>query len=1031
VSDGVTREELSLDSLVAELADDFLNRRARGECPNIEDYVARYPDFGSVLREVLSALQLCDLVSGPGQRVDDTGLEPPGCLGDFRIVREVGRGGMGVVYEARQLSLDRRVALKVLPFAAALDPRHLQRFKTETRAAARLHHTNIVPIFGVGCERGVHFYAMQFIDGRTLTEVIGDFARNCDAALEGPVPDRPSSGAGSATRNTRQLDGRTVERTPRGREFFRLAARLGVQAADALEHAHQEGIVHRDIKPANLLVDGKGNLWVTDFGLARLRSDAALTMTGDIVGTLRYMSPEQALGSSAAVDHRTDIYSLGATLYELLTGQPVFGSGDRQELLRQIATDDPRSPRLLNRSVPPELEVIVLKALEKEIGCRYASARELADDLRCFLDDKPIRARRPSRWERARKWARRHRPWVRSATMALLVGLTLQAGSIGWILRDRSAHQAKAVAELAASLNEVQESRKSGAWERARSAAKRVSELLADGVGGTEIAESGQRILDDLAQEEADRRLLEGIERIRFIQFEPDVKQNRFVLMNGYPVYREVFGAYGWHPESTEPQDAAASLRRQPEAVRGPTVGALDHWLILARAKKAAAEAAWLEKVIAAGDPDPWRRDVREARKHNDRKALERLAREVDITAQPSEELFLLQISLQQRGAGRIGLLLLLRAHNAFPADFWINQELGALLMDSSQPPQSEAAVRFLTAAVALRPNNAGVQFNLGRALYFANHLNAAADAMGRAITLRPDYAAAHWGLGTVLIAQGFADQGCLELRKSVKLQPDVAWCQYELGKALAENGQLPDAVAAYRRAIELQPDNVEAYCNLGIALERQAKFAEALAVLERGHELEAMRPRSKNMTAKWLRDCKRIIELEHKLPELVSGQLQPVDIEDRASFINACHFTKCFAASARLRAQVLADKSIPADKLPLFYRYNAACAAALAGCGLGVDCGQTTDEDRARLRRQALEWLRADLQDYAKLLDGQKPMDIRFVRKRLRNWQNDPDLNGLRDSVAQARLADDECQACKQLWNEVESLLGRTAADF
>src|SRR3989440_631642 len=250
---------------------------------------------------------------------------------------------MGVVYEAHQTSLNRRVALKVLPFAAALDPKQLQRFQNEAHAAAQLHHTNIVPVFGVGSERGVHYYAMQFIDGQTLAAVISE-----RRALA--LPDRgekPGSLPGDATGPyvaTPPVAALSTERPAGDRAFFRAAARFGVQAAEALEHAHQLGVVHRDIKPANLLVDARGNLWITDFGLAHCQSQAGLTMTGDLVGTLRYMSPEQALAKRVIIDHRTDIYSLGATLYELMTLEPIFAGRDRQELLRQIAFDEPTRP---------------------------------------------------------------------------------------------------------------------------------------------------------------------------------------------------------------------------------------------------------------------------------------------------------------------------------------------------------------------------------------------------------------------------------------------------------------------------------------------------------------------------------------------------------------------------------------------------------------------------------------------------------------------------------------------------------------
>jgi eukaryotic-like serine/threonine-protein kinase len=444
--------EDALESLVGQVADEFLRRQRDGERPQVEEYVARYPQAADVLRPVLASLELLDL-SQPGRAAAPA--EVAGTLGDYRILREVGRGGMGVVYEAEQISLGRRVALKVLPFASTLDAKQLQRFKNEAQAAAHLHHTSIVPVYATGCERGVHYYAMQYIEGQTLAAVIQELralrgpdgpaaagplaselasgrwapARRGAAALPPtspcvPAPPSPEAPAGDKT--TRPAAARSTERsaTP---AYVRTVAHLGIQAAEALEHAHQLGVIHRDIKPANLLVDERGHLWITDFGLAHCQSQAGLTMTGDLVGTLRYMSPEQALAQRVSIDHRTDLYSLGATLYEQLTLEPAFGGRDRQELLRQIAFEDPVPPRRRDRAIPAELETIVLKALAKSPDERYATAQALADDLRCFLDDKPIRARRPSLWQRAAKWHRRHRTavWVVGlcAAAAVLVAL--------------------------------------------------------------------------------------------------------------------------------------------------------------------------------------------------------------------------------------------------------------------------------------------------------------------------------------------------------------------------------------------------------------------------------------------------------------------------------------------------------------------------------------------------------------------------------------------------------------------------------
>ncbi len=384
-------------------------------------------------------------IGAPRDEPDD----PPaglGELGDFRLLREVGRGGMGVVYEAEQISLRRRVALKVLPFAAAIDSRRLQRFKTEALAAAHVQHEKIVPVHAVGCERGVHYYAMQFIDGQSLAALIGelralrDERRDGAAVAEAAVgrPESPSVGGAASAATTISR-----ERSADHLRYFDRAAGLGRQAAMALEHAHQAGIVHRDVKPGNLLLDLRGQLWITDFGLAQVTGDVGLTITGEMLGTLRYASPEQVLARRGIVDHRSDIYSLGATLYELLTLRPPFDGRDRNALIRQIADDEPASPRSLEPSIPAELETIVLKALRKEPADRYATAQEMADDLQRFLDGRPILARRPTLSERLRAWSRRHPAIVGTGAAALVLLSAASLVSTAIVRRE----QAKTLAE--------------------------------------------------------------------------------------------------------------------------------------------------------------------------------------------------------------------------------------------------------------------------------------------------------------------------------------------------------------------------------------------------------------------------------------------------------------------------------------------------------------------------------------------------------------------------------------------------------
>ena len=305
-------------------------------------------------------------------------------LGDFQIVREIGRGGMGVVYEAVQVSLGRRVALKVLPPRAAPDQQYVERFQREAQAVARLDHPNIVPIYARGTARSTHYYAMKLVEGRPLSDVV------------------------AGTRARRAASG-TADRGPEvSRRDFRKAARLIAQVAHALEYAHSRGVVHRDIKPSNLILIPEGQVMITDFGLARLLGAPTMTISGQLLGTPVYMSPEQIRVRQQRIDHRTDIYSLGVTLYELLTLETPFRGPTPQAVLHQILDREPAPPRRLDPRIPKALQTICLKAMEKDPGRRYQSAALLAQDLSRFLKGLPITGRPVGPVGRLRRRAARH-----------------------------------------------------------------------------------------------------------------------------------------------------------------------------------------------------------------------------------------------------------------------------------------------------------------------------------------------------------------------------------------------------------------------------------------------------------------------------------------------------------------------------------------------------------------------------------------------------------------------------------------------
>ncbi len=464
-----------IDEELGVILENVVQRIERGQAVDLDAIAAAHPAYASQLRELVPAAQTlvrmgnaerAGAASAPDALPTPYGhnLEPVRQLGDFRIIRELGRGGMGTVFEAEQLTMGRRVALKVLPFAALAREKSLQRFRNEVRAAAALDHPNIVSVYSVGEERGIHYFAMQLIRGQTLADYVASQKASRSAGASGlrgnENPTIDSRATAPTTTAVEQAHITTVLDSRRTAEQFRYAARLGIQAADALQHAHDQGVLHRDVKPGNLLLDGDGKLYITDFGLARIEADAGITMTGDIIGTLRYMAPEQALAKRVVIDHRADIYSLGATLYEVLTLEAAFGESGHSDLLKQIAFEEPRPLRRLDHRLPADLEVIVLKAMAKNPNERYETAQALADDLRAFLDDRAIRAKAPAAALRLAKWARRHRSLVVLSGVATAAILLTSMLFLTWSNRAIMRERDKTIAALS---REVQLARASDA----------------------------------------------------------------------------------------------------------------------------------------------------------------------------------------------------------------------------------------------------------------------------------------------------------------------------------------------------------------------------------------------------------------------------------------------------------------------------------------------------------------------------------------------------------------------------------------
>lgn len=816
---------------LADIVEEIAVKLQAGEPCDVEHYAALHPEFANRLRDWVNVMSaMADLghsratsSSSLAARITSNEAQPSstyrptaGILGDFRIVRELGRGGMGIVYEAEQISLGRSVALKVLPFAAMLDRQQLARFKNEARAAATLDHPNIVSIFSVGVERGVHYYAMQLIEGRSLAEII--------AAMKPgrpPTSDETASMADLANRSiaadtakvalpTVQTDGGALSTSSppttslppfASREYFRAVASLGAQAAEALDHAHQNGILHRDIKPANLMLDETGKLWITDFGLARIERDAGLTMTGDLLGTVRYMSPEQALAKRVVVDHRSDIYSLGATLYELLALQPAFMGEDRQELLRQIAFDEPRKLRQLNAHIPADLETIVAKAIEKNPAERYGTAHDFAADLRRFVDDKPIRAKPPSRLTIVRKWSRRNQPIIWASATTLFLTTLVIAAATGWMAREQHIRHTVANAIATNALDDADQHVERSDWRSALVAAQRADDLLSgSNISGPLATRAGELVRDIQMVLKLEELALEG---------DFPTESRGAAYLNAEHSYSKLFRDYGVDVELLD-RDVVAS-RIRASAIRLELASALDTWATWRRRSPGNLYPDKLGKPLIdlarLVDPDPERNRVRDALEcvttQARAKAYASLNLSIEDNFLPLRTALSLAAILNKHGNDAEALRVLRSAQTKYPSDFRVNALLANTLM-LSEPPKTEEALQYYTAACALRPDNAGMHFGLGVVLSNAGRLDDAIVQFKRAIEIIPDLYLAHWRLGVLLLEQGRSKEAQPHL--DLADRDSFTWEQ-KAGVCLRKK-DFPGVTACLTKAIELDPQS-------------------------------------------------------------------------------------------------------------------------------------------------------------------------------------------------------------------------------
>ncbi len=812
----------------------------------------------------------------------------------------------------------------------------------------------------------------------------------------------------------------------------KVLAEGGIADEQRASRAHKQPDDITTIRTAHSL--GSGGIFGTE------------TEAGSLLGTPAYMPPEQANGDIAHLDRRADVFGLGAILCEILTRKPPYVGRSPEEVRRKASNGDVAEAhaRLDKCGADAELIALTRACLSPEAIDRPKDAQAVAAALTAYLDGVEARlhqaelAQAEARAKAVEEAKRRRLTLALAATV--LLALMVGGGGWLWVKADRDARLAQVTREVNDALNRATvlcEQAKaalvggSALFAQAREQAQRASALAETGPADDQLKAQVRALQAELDAEEKDQKLLAALDVARLAQAETPTAESLFAFERAVPLFREAVRAYGLEAGKGDPEAVAKQIRERPALVRQRLVAALDRWVELAADPQLGITEPhldWLRAVFVAAEPqDGWTRQFQAAREEKDvakrRQALEKLAAEADLGQQSPLSTTRLAWSLRNVQAEASALRLLRRTQQQYPGDLWANHELGQALR-YAQPPKYAEAVCYLTAAVALRPESAAIRISLGEALLDKGDVDEAIACFRQAIKLDPKHALAPFSLGYALMRKGEVDEAIDCYRQAIKLNPKLAMAHNNLGNALLRKGKLDEAIARFRQAIALDAKFAMAHNNLGIALLNNGEVDEALASLRQASELNPKYEEGRPALAR----AKRLAAARDKLPAFQNGSYTPASNEERIGLAAWCNIKKLHHAATGLYAAAFATDPKVADDLSSAHRYDAACDAALAAAGQGEDAAQLDDRKRARLRRLALDWLRADLALLRKQRESDKPADGSTVQQTLQHWQQDSDLAGIRDAAALAKLPAEERTAFTALWADVAEMLKMAA---